>query len=62
MKSSAEKIAMESYEDIFKPTDQEGQRVITNALQLDQLHPFEHHPYLNSKHGKRCYMRRLRVS
>jgi hypothetical protein len=31
MKSSAEKIAMKSYEDIFQPTDPEGQQVITNG-------------------------------
>ena len=46
MKSSAEKIAMKSYEDIFRPTNPEGQQANGGVtLPLDQLHPFKHHPF-----------------
>jgi ParB family chromosome partitioning protein len=46
MKSSAEKIAMKSYADIFRPTSPEGQQANGGVtLPLDQLHPFKHHPF-----------------
>jgi ParB family transcriptional regulator, chromosome partitioning protein len=45
MKSSAEKIAMKSYEDIFRPTNPDAQQANTNNLPMDQLHPFKHHPF-----------------
>ena len=46
MKSSAEKIAVKSYEDIFSPTHSEGQQANNGGtLPMDQLHPFKHHPF-----------------
>ena len=45
MKSSAEKIAMKSYEDIFRPTDPDAQQANANTIPLDHLHPFKHHPF-----------------
>lgn len=37
IKSSAEKIAMKSYEDIFRPTDPNTQQVNANTIPLEQL-------------------------
>lgn len=43
MKSSAEKIAMKSYEDIFQLTGLEGHQANSSTLPLDLLRPFKHH-------------------
>ena len=57
MKSSAEKITVKSYEDIFKAANPDGQKTNDSVtLHLDQLYPFKHHPFKLYNEGKMLEM------